>query len=813
MASCITSKWGDNYSPQVQLTVNQSSSNGGTVTFSWTLQYIAGYKAYTNGNGRSYSVVIDGSTVKSGTYDINQKVGTYTIASGSKTVNKSTSSRNVSFSCSFNFDVTWAGSYSGTRSASGSISISAKESHTVSYNANGGSGAPSSQTKWWGSILTLSRSTPTRTGHTFQGWATSASGSVAYQPGGQYGLDQNVTLYAVWKANTYTVSYNANGGSGAPSSQTKTYGVTLTLSTTKPTRTNYNFKGWGTSAGSTSVAYASGASYTANTSITLYAVWELAYVAPRISNAQAVRATSDGTETDTGTYLKVKFSWSTDRSVSSIQVQRYNGSSWTHVSNITASGTSGTVSSTVAGGYDTETSYQIRILVSDSGGTTYSPILTLPTMQYIIDFKSGGKGVAFGKVADTDNRVDIGWDLKVDGLIQGPLRSFYKGGMWKYGRDGALIKNENNPESGWASLTSSKTVNGSFETGTIGDNYGISYVSDSNYNSGVNDSTVFFFTNNGNLTVPGAITAATAYSSRIENSGSLLSSGNANVIGPYRLTTMWIGFYGSYSDAANSTNRKGWMGFNGGNEFIIRCDTGDDIRIENDTRGIMLDCGDTNSNVSLFAARSVVLRSGSRNIYFECGPNSSVHAFRPLGADSGGIYLGTSGARWSTIYTTTSVNVSSDRTLKKNIETLDERYEKLFMKLIPVRYMWKKEGSDRFHTGFIAQDVRDSMSEVGISELELAAFCKDKKVESVIAENGEEILKEKVITDPNEDPYEYSLRYEEFISLNVLMTQKAHKKINEQQSVIDAQQKEIDDLKSQVQELKELVLAMSKKEE
>jgi uncharacterized repeat protein (TIGR02543 family) len=64
-----------------------------------------------------------------------------------------------------------------------------------------------------------------------------------------------------------------NGGSGAPSPQTKLYGVTLKLSGTTPKRTGYTFRGWGTSPNDATVDYASGASYTANASITLYAIW------------------------------------------------------------------------------------------------------------------------------------------------------------------------------------------------------------------------------------------------------------------------------------------------------------------------------------------------------------------------------------------------------------------------------------------------------------------------------------------------------------------------------------------------------------
>lgn len=158
--------------------------------------------------------------------------------------------------------------------------------YTVSYNANGGSGAPGAQTKTYGVTLALSTIKPTKTGYTFQGWSTSSSGGVNYASGADYTANAAVTLYAVWKANTYTVSYNANGGSGAPGAQTKTYGVTLKLSSTKPTRTNYNFKGWGTSSSSITVSYAAGGNYTSNASITLYAIWELAYTAPRLSDFQ-----------------------------------------------------------------------------------------------------------------------------------------------------------------------------------------------------------------------------------------------------------------------------------------------------------------------------------------------------------------------------------------------------------------------------------------------------------------------------------------------------------------------------------------------
>ncbi|MBE6752300.1 MAG: hypothetical protein E7556_07210, partial [Ruminococcaceae bacterium] len=149
------------------------------------------------------------------------------------------------------------------------------KNYTVSYNANGGSNPPSSQTKTHGTNLTLSTTKPTKTGYTFKGWGTSASDTtVDYAPGSTYSANANITLYAIWSPNAYTVSYDANGGSGAPSSQTKYHDQNLTLSTTKPTRTGYNFMGWGTSTGDTSVNYEPGATYSSNANITLYAIWE-----------------------------------------------------------------------------------------------------------------------------------------------------------------------------------------------------------------------------------------------------------------------------------------------------------------------------------------------------------------------------------------------------------------------------------------------------------------------------------------------------------------------------------------------------------
>lgn len=79
---------------------------------------------------------------------------------------------------------------------------------------------------------------------------------------------------------TYTISYNANGGSGAPSAQTKTENKALTLSTTKPTRNGYEFLGWAAYANAGTAQYQPGGSYNENANVTLYAVWKQKEVIP-----------------------------------------------------------------------------------------------------------------------------------------------------------------------------------------------------------------------------------------------------------------------------------------------------------------------------------------------------------------------------------------------------------------------------------------------------------------------------------------------------------------------------------------------------
>lgn len=116
-------------------------------------------------------------------------------------------------------NITSAGTYYVfCKDAAGNISSSnSKKYYSVSYNANGGTGAPSTQLKVDGTDITLSSTTPTRTGYVFNGWNTSSDGSgTNYASGGTYSVNANLTLYAKWKSANFSIaSTNTKIVSGA----------------------------------------------------------------------------------------------------------------------------------------------------------------------------------------------------------------------------------------------------------------------------------------------------------------------------------------------------------------------------------------------------------------------------------------------------------------------------------------------------------------------------------------------------------------------------------------------------------------------
>lgn len=117
----------------------------------------------------------------------------------------------------------------------------------VYYKLNNGSGNFTTQSKVYDGSVTLHKHSPSRSGYTFLGWSTSSSATQATYPAGNtnvYKGNASITLYAVWSANTCTVTYDANGGAGAPSAQSFVYASDTRLSTKVPSREGYTFINW-----------------------------------------------------------------------------------------------------------------------------------------------------------------------------------------------------------------------------------------------------------------------------------------------------------------------------------------------------------------------------------------------------------------------------------------------------------------------------------------------------------------------------------------------------------------------------------------
>ena len=146
----------------------------------------------------------------------------------------------------------------------------------ITFDKNDGSGTTVTQTVPYGSSATLNANSFTRRGYAFTGWNTKADGTgTAYSDGASVTLHENTTLYAQWQINTYSFSFDANGGSGSMSGGSAAYGENIQLPSNAFTRPKYTFAGWNTRTDGSGTAYADNASLTLTEDTTLYAQWTL----------------------------------------------------------------------------------------------------------------------------------------------------------------------------------------------------------------------------------------------------------------------------------------------------------------------------------------------------------------------------------------------------------------------------------------------------------------------------------------------------------------------------------------------------------
>lgn len=249
-------------------------------TVSWSRAADATYQA------ASISYLADGAATKS--VDVYRKRATNTIqvryqkADGSwaSYSNASSGSDRVGAVRSWSraADATYnAGSASitGTQSAqTKQVSISRK-SYTTSFDSRGGT-AVAAKTRLAGSKFSAP-TPPTRTGYTFDGWYTAATGGTLVTASTDT-PSSNVTYFAHWTPISYTVAFNANGAAGSMANQSLTYDKKATLTSNAFTSTA-RFTGWNTKANGTGTRYSDkqqvlNLTSTQGATITLYAQWE-----------------------------------------------------------------------------------------------------------------------------------------------------------------------------------------------------------------------------------------------------------------------------------------------------------------------------------------------------------------------------------------------------------------------------------------------------------------------------------------------------------------------------------------------------------
>ncbi|GHV31311.1 hypothetical protein AGMMS4952_19810 [Spirochaetia bacterium] len=135
---------------------------------------------------------------------------------------------------------------------------------------------------------------PARTGYTFVGWNRAADGSGTVFDATTV-VTANITVYAQWTINTYTVTFDKNGGDtdASPASNTTTYGGTVSLPTA-PAKTGYTFGGWNTAANGSGTVFDATTTVTGN--LTVYAQWTI--------NSYTVTFDKNGGDTDASPAVK-----------------------------------------------------------------------------------------------------------------------------------------------------------------------------------------------------------------------------------------------------------------------------------------------------------------------------------------------------------------------------------------------------------------------------------------------------------------------------------------------------------------------------
>ena len=219
-----------------------TATSGGSKVTDTTKYTTAGNSTlYAHWNLTTYSIsyTLNGGSISGQPTSYNVNTATFTLPAPTRTgysftgwtgSNGTTAQKSVSI----------AKNSTGNKSYTANWSLN---TYTISYNLDGGS-ISGQKTSYDVTTDTFTLPTPTKNGYTFAGWTGTGLSSATRSVSVTKGSTGNRTYTATWTANKYIITYDANGGSGAPADQTFTFNAGEKISTTKPTRTGYNFVNW-----------------------------------------------------------------------------------------------------------------------------------------------------------------------------------------------------------------------------------------------------------------------------------------------------------------------------------------------------------------------------------------------------------------------------------------------------------------------------------------------------------------------------------------------------------------------------------------
>ncbi|MBN2656737.1 MAG: InlB B-repeat-containing protein [Spirochaetales bacterium] len=187
------------------------------------------------------------------------------------------------------------------------VTVLSQVTYTITFDKNNASatGTMADQTFDFGTSAALTTNAFALSGYTFSGWSTTSGGAVEFTDGESYTMGSgDVTLYAVWTVNSYTITFDKNNASatGTMADLSLDYGTSSALTANAYSLTGNTFQGWSTSS-SGLVGYTDGQSYTMGAAdVTLYAVWE-----PDFPVVSTFAGTAEASGTDDGTGSDARF--------------------------------------------------------------------------------------------------------------------------------------------------------------------------------------------------------------------------------------------------------------------------------------------------------------------------------------------------------------------------------------------------------------------------------------------------------------------------------------------------------------------------